>query len=362
MQAHHGDHVLNPARLDRPCGIAPFLRWPLRQLIAAIAVGALLMLGGIAGMLLSRRFAGALETAPEAFQLLLAALMLLALAAIARSAWSLFCCGQIVPGRFTFFQLTTAMTVVASGAALSFSGSPLSLRIAFWTAIVVEEAIWIVPWQRLAEMSSPSLEEKRTMPPVQAEACPHVVDAVGAGEALNLELQQAKASVVDDTHVDADRESALLSKLGLAGDDHSNCPVEYDEELEEVTEEAFVDLDDTQVIQQLTRRRTAEGQELISGVLRVEFGARQKTERADVAFCPPLSQPPTVDIHQIDGPDARILPTQLLTVGARFEVKLKSLSETPQTLSLMFDAAAPVAGGLESSTESEQDEEKGVGE
>ncbi len=59
---------------------------------------------------------------------------------------------------------------------------------------------------------------------------------------------------------------------------------------------------DDQLLQQLTRSRTADGCEAIHGRLVAEFAPGERTVVMHVAFCPPFERLPTVEAEAADGP------------------------------------------------------------
>ena len=77
------------------------------------------------------------------------------------------------------------------------------------------------------------------------------------------------------------------------------------------------------VVQQLTLRTTAEGQEL-SGWLRMKLAAGQRTGTLHVAFCPPFDCPPVVEAEAVYGPECRIKVAEAMRYGVRLEVKLNA--------------------------------------
>ena len=95
-----------------------------------------------------------------------------------------------------------------------------------------------------------------------------------------------------------------------------------------------------EVLQQLTRSRTADGGELLSGWLRVDLAAGQRTANLHVAFCPPFAQVPHISVQQIDGPEARIKAVQTLPHGVRFDLKVADEGPQASTLLLQFAASA----------------------
>lgn len=76
------------------------------------------------------------------------------------------------------------------------------------------------------------------------------------------------------------------------------------------------------LLQQLTRSRTADGRETISGTVVAEFVPGERTATLHIAFCPPFETLPQVDAEIADGPDASVEVTQVLHNGARFDVRL----------------------------------------
>ena len=101
---------------------------------------------------------------------------------------------------------------------------------------------------------------------------------------------------------------------------------------------------DEETTQQLTRRRTADGGELLTGWVRVSMAAGQRSTNVHLAFCPSFGRAPRVAVKQLGGPEARIKTVQVLPYAARFDLKLAALSESASTLLLQFSAeAAPSA-------------------
>jgi hypothetical protein len=96
------------------------------------------------------------------------------------------------------------------------------------------------------------------------------------------------------------------------------------------------------VLQQLTRSRTADGGDLLSGWLRVDLAAGQRTANLHVAFCPPFARAPRVSVQQIDGPEARVKTVQTLPYGVRFDLKVAD--EGPEASTLLLQFAAAVSG------------------
>jgi len=101
---------------------------------------------------------------------------------------------------------------------------------------------------------------------------------------------------------------------------------------------------DPAVVHQLTRRRTVEGTDELSGWLRVEFLSGQRTEHAHLAFCPAFDHVPRLAVEQTDGPRARIKTAQLLPYGARLDLKLSSPVDAKQRVTLRITAVEEPMG------------------
>jgi hypothetical protein len=98
---------------------------------------------------------------------------------------------------------------------------------------------------------------------------------------------------------------------------------------------------DADVTQQWVRSRAADGSESLAGWLRLTFSSGQRQATAHLAFCPPFTQAPTLDVNQADGPPARVKTAQLLPYGARLEVKLAAPADQPSVIRLQFSARSP---------------------
>jgi hypothetical protein len=90
------------------------------------------------------------------------------------------------------------------------------------------------------------------------------------------------------------------------------------------------------VIQQFTRRRAADGTEMLSGWLRVALCAGQRTASIHLSFCPPLDRAPQLVVHQREGPPARVKASQVLPYGARLDLKLVEAAEAAGYVLLEF--------------------------
>ena len=94
---------------------------------------------------------------------------------------------------------------------------------------------------------------------------------------------------------------------------------------------------DARVVQQLTRFRDDGGMELISGVLRGEFAAGERTHNLHVAFCPPLDYEPQVIAHQLDGAPVIVKVAQVEEFGARIELQLTGKIDASEPPTIYFE-------------------------
>jgi hypothetical protein len=92
------------------------------------------------------------------------------------------------------------------------------------------------------------------------------------------------------------------------------------------------------ITQQLTRSQAADGVEELSGWLRIAFVAGQRTGSVHVAFCPPFAATPELVVEQLEGPEARLKTAQLMSYGARLDLKLAAAAEEPTSVLVQFSA------------------------
>jgi hypothetical protein len=97
------------------------------------------------------------------------------------------------------------------------------------------------------------------------------------------------------------------------------------------------------VLQQLTLSRDAEGRRQLSGWLRLPMEAGQRSGNLHVAFCPPFAEPPEVAFEQSGGPAGAIKAGQVLSYGARLEVKLAAPAQQPESVLVRFSAKSKTA-------------------
>jgi len=266
--------------------------------IASTLLLGLLMLS--AAMLCWRRLAGALAAPLAPAPLCAFAVMAVATAIAVRLAWRF---GAKAGPRRPVDRLVVAMPSVgllAGTFALSLPGTSMAGLVASWGLVAAEECwTWASPaWRRLAgHRARPSL---------------------------------AKPSRRDEA---AQEFAAPAVPIAAASVSPADPPGE-------------------EITQQLTRSRTAEGDETLTGWLRVALAPGQRTTNVHLAFCPPFSRNPQVAVTQMAGPPVRIKTVQVLPYAARVDLKLTSScpSETSVLLHFSAELAAPAASHAERTT------------
>jgi hypothetical protein len=96
-----------------------------------------------------------------------------------------------------------------------------------------------------------------------------------------------------------------------------------------------------QLVQQLTRAKTADGADVLRGSLYAAFPIGGRAVSIHVAFCPPFEERPRIEFRQTGGPAARIKLAQLLAFGARFDIKLPAPAQGDETIALDISASFP---------------------
>lgn len=89
-----------------------------------------------------------------------------------------------------------------------------------------------------------------------------------------------------------------------------------------------VTADSQEIVQQLYRVRSDDGQELIYGTLRADFHPGQRTAVLHVGFCPPLPYLPEIEADPLPSSSARLKVVQAMAHGARLDVRLSEIPDT----------------------------------
>lgn len=188
-----------------------------------------------------------------------------------------------------------AAPILLTAAALASGGFAMAVVCGLWLPVAVSEALWMVIILRPTVL-------RRYLPAAGGSAW----------ERLAAHALRSLPPARDPRPAPADR------SLGMDGGEHQ--PLDAD------------------VLQQLTRRQTTEGNDRLQGLLRVKFAAGQRTASVHVAFCPPFARLPELKCEPIAGPDARIKLIQQLVHGARWDVKLSREAQQPVDVLLEFSA------------------------
>jgi hypothetical protein len=97
-----------------------------------------------------------------------------------------------------------------------------------------------------------------------------------------------------------------------------------------------------QVLQQLTRFRTADGKDAIRGTLAAEFEAGERQTTVYVGFCPPFELLPQVEAEVNADFEAEVKLAQVLHNGAQLDVRLSEPAEEAVAVSIEFFASEGV--------------------
>lgn len=89
------------------------------------------------------------------------------------------------------------------------------------------------------------------------------------------------------------------------------------------------DVFDEATVQRLIRTANPDVGEIIQATCRVQFSAGQRNESVHLAFCPPLSRVPDVEVEPVDGPDAAAKVALAVPHGVRLDVRLDAPTDEP---------------------------------
>jgi hypothetical protein len=101
---------------------------------------------------------------------------------------------------------------------------------------------------------------------------------------------------------------------------------------------------DERLLSQLTRVRTAAGQDAIRGTLVAELALGQRDATLYIAFCPPFERLPSVEAEVDGSTAASVKLTQVLHHGAQLELRLTRPAAQPTAVSVEVFAAEPAPG------------------
>jgi hypothetical protein len=291
---------------ERPAlGAADLLRW------AVGAGGGLLLVA--AGVLGSRRLAGALTQPLQWASLLVVAVVLVTTAAALRLGRRALTTSH-APHAVDPLAAITSAAVVLVALSLSLPGTSWSTLAVFWLLVAAEEAwAWRHWWRgKPVDRSPPPLSE----PSSQSEP-----GRVGPEPGRHAPARMNDAALDVENHVDEVEREEASEETEVAGVAADEPPAEN-------------------VTQQLTRSQAADGSETLVGWLRIALAAGQRNTNVHVAFCPPFARTPQVTVEQLDGPETRIKVVQVLPYGVRCDLKLAGPSDVPANILLQLSAHA----------------------
>jgi hypothetical protein len=156
------------------------------------------------------------------------------------------------------------------------------------------------------------------------------------GDAIGWRGSAGEAGFDRDLPANPAATSAVTSEV------HASCAgASAEEQWAEVEEDAeeFGETLPADVVQVTTRRRLPDGKEAIEQFVRCTFAEGDPLGVLHVAFCPPLSVKPTLEVDQLDGPEATIKTTLAEPFGVRLEVRLAEPAEQGTEVVLRIHAA-----------------------
>jgi hypothetical protein len=181
------------------------------------------------------------------------------------------------------------------GVGLSVPGGSTWAVVAFWAMLMVEEGAWWLVFRRIGRRG------RRDLGPRQDDEAPP-------------RLETSDAPPEPTSH---SGEVSLWADADIA-DSPASLP--------------------STVTQQLVRARLDDGAEVLSGVLRGDFAAGERSQSLHVAFCPPLERIPAVKVEQIDGPPASLKTAEVWSYGVRLDLRLPKADSEPVSVLVRLHA------------------------
>ncbi|MBN2292817.1 MAG: hypothetical protein JXM70_10350 [Pirellulales bacterium] len=302
--------------MSQPRSTGPPLQTALWIKTLSVATLLLLLLL-VGGMFAWRRLAGALYEPLDAVTLAITAV---ALAAVSLTVRLLAQGSHSASPRASLWLvalilLVPTAAIVAVGISLSLPGTPVAGLALLWTILAVGELSGLVLARFATETARAALRLGR----------------LSGGLPRKLKLAVSDRVVDRRLRIDAAHEPATQVVEQPATQPQTET--DFDESTFDVPP-------DRSVTQQVTRLQSSDGSEIMTGWLRASFEPGQRTASVHLAFCPPFSTMPSVEVEQVDGPPGRIKTVQLLPYGARFDLKLFNDAEEPLDVLLQFTARA----------------------
>jgi len=280
MDASFDTRTAEPRSLSH--GLSP----PLLQM-AALAGIALLWI--LAIFLLARRMSGALHSALSTWELFIAAMVIVGVSLLLRSgatvrhaALTHRWCRHVV-------KWGPTLPIMAIAGSLSLPESPRVGLVVLWIAALNGE-VWavqnVVRWEKALGGAGKKVGASRHGKPAQPAAT-------------------AADTTADTAAGESDQSSGASREPGL-------------------------------IVQEIVRRRSAEGIDIITGRLRAEFVPGQRSVWLHVAFSPPFTHTPEVKVESED-PTMRVKLEQPIPYGARIEVRRPSQPGTGTSIWLQLE-------------------------
>ncbi|MCA9263533.1 MAG: hypothetical protein KDA60_06770 [Planctomycetales bacterium] len=202
------------------------------------------------------------------------------------------------------------------GAAVTLPGSPLAALLFFWVILVLPE-VAVNMWLRgsrldqFGAVGQFGAVERQSAAPVQHAD----IAAVKSSESNehNLIAPSEGAST---------REQASTTFSMMRPSSVATLDQELDELLSANATESELEFPKG-VMQQLTRFRGDQGEDVLTAVLRAEFASGERQVNLHIGFCPPFARVPTLEAYHVGGDEATLKTCQVLHHGARLEVRRK---------------------------------------
>jgi hypothetical protein len=310
------------------------------------AVALLGLLVSIAAILGWRRAAGAIATPLDLAGLLSAALLVATCAAGARLAWLSAAGGASAGPRRAASRVDRALAalvslvVLAIGLLVCLPGTTVASRLVLWIILTAEE---LFTWRLVVLSSGTRRREDAETPGTVSRGATagssNSDEAVTGGDATRLDSDVGRIG-------NPSNEQRIDNPSSKEGDLTDGLPIRPAGKPKPFLAPPLgPGVPGGEVLQQLTRSRTADGGELLSGWLRVDLAAGQRTANLHVAFCPPFARAPRVSVQQVGGPEARVKTAQTLPYGVRFDLKVADEGSEASILLLQFAARVAGEGG-----------------
>jgi hypothetical protein len=272
-------------------------RSELVRLARIVAGSADVLLLGMAALFFLRRLTGGLLTPLSGLALLLVGVLLVSLASVLRAPWlasrGLHVSGGRAPRVARALGLSAPFpALVLFALALSSPNAATWSVVLLWLIVAAHELGWAALWRR--------------------------------GQVHELWPRPGRQRTRSGAARNGGAESAPAAQTSVGA---------TDEQLPAA------------VTQQIVRSTDAEGVDDIHGTLRAQFAAAERTQSLHVAFCPPLSETPTMQCEQVDGPPARLTIAEVQSYGARIDMRLARVAAEPTSVTLEFQARCAKAKG-----------------